>query len=464
MTGTPAIPEHEIGIGNTLYLDATSSTDGSNPHTHIPYHDGNDSIVSYEWDLHGTSDYVCTCGDPPSTGIDLTGSSLDLTDSDLADLRIDVPGAKTFCLRVTDEVGVSDCQTFAVLFVDGQDPEVTVDTPNGGESWDYSPDPSDRRQHHISWDAVDNGPITRTKVSYSPTGSVPWICIADSDYDNYYSSTTPVSIPDNFPMGVFDSISVPDSFTVGDVNVKVTIGHPAVEQLDIILHGPGGSMYLCDTSAVSGSNFTGTIFDDEAWTDITAGSAPFTGYYSPVDGLNVFDGQDAQTTWTLQVIDNISGETGSIESWSINFSDCNNSNVTDSDTLLPSGHNFWWEMPTEEEAAHTGATLPTSTAKVRVQVWDESSNSDTDNSDNNFYIIQPTTTNIKTLIFWDSDRIEDTYSGQSAALSLKLQELSDHAKISGEVRDLAGAVDPVSGEDLSCFYDCWDSGSIRCRF
>jgi len=85
-----------------------------------------------------------------------------------------------------------------------------------------------------------------------------------------------------------------------------------------------------------------------------------------------------------------------------------------------------------------------------LEVWDDSENSVSVVSSNNFYIIQPTTTAIRTLVVWDSGRVEGRYPGQSAGLGLKLAELADHAKVSGVVLDLAGV--PA----VQAAYALWD--------
>ena len=59
-------------------------------------------------------------------------------------------------------------------------------------------------------------------------------------------------------------------------------------------------MRLTNRNGGSGDNFTNTVFDDEAATSITAGAAPFTGSFRPVDALSAFDGQTVQGPWVLQ--------------------------------------------------------------------------------------------------------------------------------------------------------------------
>ena len=55
----------------------------------------------------------------------------------------------------------------------------------------------------------------------------------------------------------------------------------------------------------SGANFTATVLDDEAATAIASGTAPFTGSFRPAQPLTVFDGQNPNGTWTLEIPDGV---------------------------------------------------------------------------------------------------------------------------------------------------------------
>src|SRR5262249_33948674 len=131
--------------------------------------------------------------------------------------------------------------------------------------------------------------------------------------------------------------------------------------------------------------------------------------------------------------------------------DCTDRNVTGSSTLLADSANFIWQMPTQAEAAAAGQTFPSYTARVKVDVWSTSNNTASDTSDANFYIVQPTTTDVRTLLLWDSGRIGSRYPGQAAALGSKLGELAAHAKVSGVVLDLATV--PA----IQTAYGAWDA-------
>lgn len=295
-----------LGSGELLNLDGALSTDGSNAQNSTPYHDTYDQITSYEWDLNGDAHFDSDC-QSSSSGVDRTGVTITLSESNLAQIGLSQLGVHTVWLRVTDSVGSRSCQSGSLILVDGQAPAVHVANPNGGDSWTYSSDPNNRQQHLIVWNSSDNFSVASTEVSYTTDGST-WTCIADS-----------------------------------------------------------------------------------------------SGQDCPANGL------PGAATYYL------------------------------------------WSMPTQAEAAVTGQTLPSATARIMVRVWDNSNNVASDASDSNFYLILPATSSVRTLILWNSARIEGFYPGESTGLGLKLQELADHAKVSGIVLDLA------SVPEVQTAFGSWDA-------
>src|SRR5439155_9106721 len=77
------------------------------------------------------------------------------------------------------------------------------------------------------------------------------------------------------------------------------------------------SIALSSRRGSSGDNYTNTVFDDEATTPISSGTAPFTGSYRPESPLSAADGIGAAGAWKLSVNDGASLDTGSINSWKL---------------------------------------------------------------------------------------------------------------------------------------------------
>ncbi len=127
-----------------------------------------------------------------------------------------------------------------------------------------------------------------------------------------------------------------------------------------------------------------------------------------------------------------------------------NNEFCNSNGLEVENTNYLWYLPTKEEAQAQGQTFPTAEGRIKIEVWDGGENKDEDISDENFYIIQPTTTSIQTLIIWNSIRIENSYPGNSETLGEKLSELARHTKINGFVLNLNLV------EEIRNAYTNWD--------
>ena len=106
---------------------------------------------------------------------------------------------------------------------------------------------------------------------------------------------------------------------VADVNVTINVSHTWDSDLQFFLHSPLSTVVELATGVGGSSDdFTDTVFDDEATTPITSGSAPFTGSFSPEGVLGDFDGEDAFGVWQLQMVDTFVGaDDGTLNQWSV---------------------------------------------------------------------------------------------------------------------------------------------------
>jgi len=138
----------------------------------------------------------------------------------------------------------------------------------------------------------------------------------------YPSTDTPVSIPDNDLNGAISSISVPDNFTVERLRVSVKINHTWVSDLTLTLESPSGTTI----ELLSGACFDepnddiDVIFDDNGGNLVCSGSPTppvISGSIIPNQFLSGFAGENSSGTWKLKVVDDALGDTGSIESWSL---------------------------------------------------------------------------------------------------------------------------------------------------
>lgn len=129
--------------------------------------------------------------------------------------------------------------------------------------------------------------------------------------------------------------------TLSDVNVKFSLTHTYVGDLEISLVHPDGTVVsLMNRLGGSGQNITNTVFDQSAAESIVNVAAPFTGRYRPQGNLGVLNGKPVAGAWRLRVADRADGDVGAITNVSLEFGASsvpsvivdNNATVTDSDS------------------------------------------------------------------------------------------------------------------------------------
>jgi len=121
-------------------------------------------------------------------------------------------------------------------------------------------------------------------------------------------------------------IEVPDDFIVSDLDVRISITHTNVFDLQIFLQSPAGTRICLNMYNLreffEAANYTQTIFDDEAQLSIEQAEPPFTGRFRPkaIDPLNllgIFDGEKIHDTWWLQIYDMWPTDTGTLDSFEL---------------------------------------------------------------------------------------------------------------------------------------------------
>jgi len=136
---------------------------------------------------------------------------------------------------------------------------------------------------------------------------------------SYVATDVPKGIPDATPAGVDSVLLVSGApATIAKVTVLLNVTHTYDGDLTVTLISPSGTpVELTSGNGGSADNYTSTLFDDDAATSITAGSAPFTGSYRPEQALSTLAGQDPNGTWHLRAVDSYSGDTGTLTGWTL---------------------------------------------------------------------------------------------------------------------------------------------------
>ena len=149
------------------------------------------------------------------------------------------------------------------------------------------------------------------------------------------SSDVPKAIPDYSTAGASSTLVLSGTGgAISNVTITLSITHARDGDLAAYLISPDGTtVTLFDGVGSNGDNFTNTTLSDQAAVSITSGSPPFTGTYHPSPGsLSAFDGQAANGTWTLEVVDSRRQNEGTIDAWSLTVTTAEEvSTVTDGD-------------------------------------------------------------------------------------------------------------------------------------
>jgi len=155
-------------------------------------------------------------------------------------------------------------------------------------------------------------------------------CAGTPGASHTYSASPNIAIPDGGGPGnpAVHSINVPDSFSIGDVNVRSTISHTWVGDLTVTLQHGTTTVTVIDRPGYSGSGYgcsldnyvnaelddegTGGSIESQCLTNLT--SPP---NYTPNQTLSAFDGQSSSGTWTIRAWDSVGADAGTLNSWSV---------------------------------------------------------------------------------------------------------------------------------------------------
>jgi subtilisin-like proprotein convertase family protein len=154
------------------------------------------------------------------------------------------------------------------------------------------------------WCAIPSCPVGTEKVLYQGTG-LPQ-AIADGQATNPVFSPVVTDVPG----------------LVSQVAVRVDITHTDTGDIDMFLVTPFGPFELSTDTNSGGDNYVRTVFVDTASTAITAATAPFTGSFRPEFPLAGLAGVPTTGTWSLQVADDLSADTGSLVNYQLLFCQC----------------------------------------------------------------------------------------------------------------------------------------------
>jgi photosystem II stability/assembly factor-like uncharacterized protein/subtilisin-like proprotein convertase family protein len=152
------------------------------------------------------------------------------------------------------------------------------------------------------------GVVSGTNTGYTRTG----LNVQLDDFQN-----TSDSINVNIAGGS-NAQSVSSAYAVTRVYLRIdSVLHTNDSDLEMFLEHNGTIDTLIYQNGGSGDNFVGTFLNDESTFPLLSGTAPFRGSFKPYRPLSQFRGQNPNGAWRLRLYDRASGNTGTLQAWSL---------------------------------------------------------------------------------------------------------------------------------------------------
>jgi subtilisin-like proprotein convertase family protein len=157
---------------------------------------------------------------------------------------------------------------------------------------------------------------------------------APTDTTASFTNNTPVAIPTG-PAVVTSTLVVSGAGTsLTNLTLSTTMPHTFAADLDVTLSSPAGTVVTLTTDNGAGNDnvFNGTLWDDDA---NPAGQVPYVTnnglvtdhafvnnvLASPLvveEAMGAFIGEDPNGTWTITISDDLAGDGGSLDTWTLN--------------------------------------------------------------------------------------------------------------------------------------------------
>ncbi|MGV6830946.1 MAG: proprotein convertase P-domain-containing protein, partial [bacterium] len=165
--------------------------------------------------------------------------------------------------------------------------------------------------------------------SYAPTQNFQTV---PNNICSSSTNNTLVSIPDGSGANIAGPaatsvITLSNNITISDVNVTLDISHTYIQDLVISLIAPDNTEVIIFNRECANENDIQVTYDDQASATITC-AQPVSGTAKPANPLSAFNGKNSNGDWTLKVVDYYNGDTGTINSWTIET--CESQTVTNS--------------------------------------------------------------------------------------------------------------------------------------
>ena len=191
---------------------------------------------------------------------------------------------------------------------------VSVSTPVNGKIISYT-DEHITYLPNIDFIGIEKLNYEVTDSFISQTGEI-IIYIMDRIENN---NNNEFIIPDNNPIGVTSEILISSGNQIQTIDVHVNLEHDNLENINAYLISPDNTKILLFSNLASSQTDLDIHLTNIAKESISIANPPFNGNYLPKNSLDILKNNNASGRWQLLVIDDESGDTGSLKSWDISI-------------------------------------------------------------------------------------------------------------------------------------------------
>ncbi|MGV3461471.1 MAG: reprolysin-like metallopeptidase [Flavobacterium sp.] len=242
-----------------------------------------------------------------------TAGPFAVTSQDAAGISWTQGSSQTITWNVagTTAAPVSTANVNILLSTDGGITYPTVlaaNTPNDGSQTITAPNLA-APYCRVMVEAAGNIYFAVNSQSFSIGGTLVNVC-------NTYTSTPAVAIPDGATGYSQSAVIVPAGGLISDVNVGVNLTHTAVGNLRLQIQSPTGTTVQLWQQQCGNNDNMNLTFDDSGF-DVLCSS--LSGPRKPASPLSGLTGQSSDGAWQLRYGDFIAGNTGILNSWSVNI-------------------------------------------------------------------------------------------------------------------------------------------------